>query len=103
MNVHYVSVTKSQFCHLLAGCGRPCQRENTIGRIYAVYPSDPGRWHLRLLLNNVTGATSFDNLYKFRGVYASFRMAALARGLLQNDHYLEDTMEEANIHTSAHF
>ena len=83
---------------------RPRQRGNTIGRIYAVYPSDPERWHLRLLLNNVTGATSFDDLYTFQGQrYGSFRLAALARGLLQNDHYLETTMEEANVHMSPHF
>ena len=44
---------------------RPRQRGNTIGRIYAVYPSDPERWHLRLLLNDVTGATSFDDLFHF--------------------------------------
>ena len=80
---------------------RPRQRGHAIGRIYAVYPSDPERWHLRLLLNNVTGATSFEDLRTFQGqIYPSFRLAALARGLLQNDHYLENTMEEANVHMS---
>ena len=83
---------------------RPRQRGNTIGRIYAVYPSDPERWHLRLLLNNVTGATSFDDLKTFQGhQYASFQMAALARGLLQNDYYLEDKMEEANFQMTPHY
>ena len=80
---------------------RPRQKGSAIGRIYAVYPSDPERWHLCLLLNNVTGATSFEDLRTFCGqVYPSFRLAALARGLLLNDHYLEDTMEEANVSMS---
>ena len=58
---------------------RPRQRRHAIGRIYAVYPSDPERWNLRLLLNNVTGATSFEDLRTFQGqIYPSFRLAALA-------------------------
>ena len=52
---------------------RPRQRGHAIGRIYAVYPSDPERWHLRLLLNNVTGATSFEDLHTFHSqIYPSF-------------------------------
>ena len=76
---------------------KPRQRGFSIGRIYAVYPSDPEKWHLRLLLNHVTGATSFENLRMFQGqIYTSFCSAAFARGLLENDHYLEATMAEAN-------
>ncbi|KAI7937556.1 hypothetical protein MJO29_014871, partial [Puccinia striiformis f. sp. tritici] len=76
---------------------KPRQRGCSIGRIYAVYPSDPERWYLRLLLNHVTGATSFEHLRTFHGrIYDSFRSAALARGLLENDHYLEATMAEAD-------
>lgn len=75
---------------------KPRQRGCSIGRIYAVYPSDPETWYLRLLLNHVTGATSFEHLRTFHGrIYESFRSAALARGLLENDHYLEATMAEA--------
>ncbi|KAI7958205.1 hypothetical protein MJO29_006422 [Puccinia striiformis f. sp. tritici] len=74
---------------------KPRQRGCSIGRIYAVYPSDPERGYLRLLLNHVTGATSFEHLRTFHGrICDSFRSAALARGLLENDHYLEATMAE---------
>ncbi|KAI7939787.1 hypothetical protein MJO29_014523 [Puccinia striiformis f. sp. tritici] len=73
------------------------QRGCSIGRIYAVYPSDPERWYLRLLLNHVTGATPSENLRTFHGrIYDSFRSATLARGLLDNNHYLEATMAEAD-------
>lgn len=76
---------------------KPRQRGFSLGRIYVVYPSDPERWFLRLLLHNVTGSTSFEDLCTFRGVtYSSFRSAALARGLLQNENHLELAMEEAN-------
>ena len=68
-----------------------------MGRISVVYPSDPEIWHLRLLLNHVTGATSFEDLCTFwRQIYNSFCSASLSRGLLENDHYLEAKMAEAN-------
>ena len=52
----------------------------------------------------MTGATSFYDLETFQGFqYASFQIAALARGHLQNDYYLEDTMEEANFQMTSHY
>lgn len=76
---------------------KPRKRGSSIGRIYSVFPSDPERWYLRLLLNHVCGATSFEDMRTFQGtIYGSFRSAALARGLLENDHYLEETMAEAD-------
>ena len=41
---------------------------NCIGRIYSVSPSSVELFHLRLLLLNIKGATSFENLKTVNGV-----------------------------------
>jgi hypothetical protein len=41
---------------------KPRQRGSSIGRIYSVFPSDPERWYLQLLLNHVCEATSFEDI-----------------------------------------
>jgi hypothetical protein len=49
------------------------------------------------LLNHVCGATSFEDMKTFQGtIYESFCSAVLAWGLLENDHYLEQKMAEAD-------
>ena len=52
----------------------------------------------------MTGATSVYDLETFQGFqYASFQIAALARGHLQNDYYLEDTIEEENFQMTPNY
>ena len=44
------------------------------------------RYYMRLLLNHVTGPTSFDDLKTVNGVQSSmFQEAALLHGLLEGD------------------
>ena len=76
---------------------------NVIGRVYSVSPRDTERFCLRLLLNHVKGATSFEALATVRGVrYHSFKEAAITLGLLPDDSSWEKTMQEAAQHKMPH-
>jgi hypothetical protein len=59
---------------------------NPVGRMYYVPPSAGERFYLRLCLTHVPGATCFEDVRTFQGrVCATFKEAAIARGLLQDD------------------
>ena len=47
------------------------KQKNSIGRIVAANPSEGDRYFLRLLLINVKGPTSFDDLKIIDGKYAA--------------------------------
>ncbi|CAO4373342.1 unnamed protein product [Caenorhabditis nigoni] len=74
--------------------------DKVIGRIYAVTPSDPERFALRLLLLATSGASSFEDLRTVPDdngdpiVHPTFVMAARALGLLKDDAELQKAMEE---------
>ena len=71
---------------------------NTIGRIYQVQPSTPERFCLRMMLLHCPGATSFEALRTLNGhEYPSFKDAARAMGLLEDDNELHHCLEEANL------
>lgn len=65
------------------------KRENgfAIGRMHSVHPGDRNRFYLRLLLNHVRGATSFEDIRTItrddgqKIICDTFRDAALALGL----------------------
>ena len=58
----------------------PHQRGNVIGRMYFVHPSGGERFHLRLLLINVKGAKSWEDIRRFQGIlHPTFNVACLAR------------------------
>ncbi|XP_074603972.1 uncharacterized protein LOC141857378 [Brevipalpus obovatus] len=68
----------------------------TIGRLYFVSPHEFERYFIRVLLLHVTGAKSFEDLRTHDGiVHASFRDAAEARHLLEDDGIWVATMREA--------
>lgn len=77
---------------------RQMQRQ-PIGRMYFVHPGEGERYYLRLLLNHVPGATSFEHL---RSVgeqhFPTFQAAALARGLLASDSEWDACLGEADSH-----
>jgi hypothetical protein len=63
-----------------------------IGRMYFVSPVAGERYFLRILLTHVKGAESFEAMREFEGVqYSSYKEAAVARGLLQDDHEWDQT------------
>ncbi|KAG2204252.1 hypothetical protein INT45_012198, partial [Circinella minor] len=69
----------------------------TIGRMYAVSPSQVEKYHLRLLLYHVPGATSFHELKTVENeLMSSFQAAARRRGLLTGQQEWEDCLEQAS-------
>ena len=72
-----------------------------IGRMFFINPSDEERFSLRLLLLNVKGATSFNDLRTFEDIpYTTFKACAIARGLLQDDKIWDETLTEAALFTT---
>ena len=68
----------------------------TIGRIVTCHPTEGERYYLRLLLMNVRGPTSYEDLRTMNErCYTTFREAAEKRGLLRSDNNLIDCMSEA--------
>ncbi|XP_022040020.1 uncharacterized protein LOC110942554 [Helianthus annuus] len=67
------------------------------GRIVSANPAEGERYYLRLLLSNVRGPTSFEHLCTVNGQRcATFRKAALELGLIEDDEYLSQCLEEAS-------
>ena len=72
-----------------------------LGRMYNVSPRDVERYHLRLLLLHVHGATSFSNLKTVKGIIqASFKEACLALCLISDDNLFVHTLQEAILYAS---
>jgi len=76
---------------------------NTIGRMVKISPAETERYHLRLLLLNVRGAISYEDLRTVKNIdldnrirCATFAEACLARGLIRDDEEWKKALEEAN-------
>ena len=68
-----------------------------IGRIVSAHPAEGERYYLRVLLNHVVGATSFDHLKMVDDVVQpTFREAAERRGLIEEDNTLDECLTEAS-------
>jgi len=69
-----------------------------VGRIVFAHPDEGERYYLRVLLNHVVGATSFEHLKMVHGiVQPTFREAAERRGLIEEDNTLDDCLTEASM------
>ncbi|PWZ57558.1 ATP-dependent DNA helicase PIF1 [Zea mays] len=83
-----------------SGKGKVWQRRKRdtggqVGRIISAHPAEGERYYLRVLLNHVTGATSYVDLRTIDGVtLPTFREAAERRGLLESDNTLDDCLTE---------
>ncbi|KAG5602925.1 hypothetical protein H5410_034295, partial [Solanum commersonii] len=72
------------------------KRGHVIGRVVTCHPTEGERYYLRLLLMNVRGPKSYEDLRTVNGVqYNSFREAAEKRELLLCDNNLVECMSEA--------
>ncbi|KAL3361944.1 hypothetical protein AABB24_014672 [Solanum stoloniferum] len=72
------------------------KRGHVIGRVVTCHPTEEERYYLRLLLMNVRGPKSYEDLRTVNGVqYNSFREAAEKRELLLCDNNLVECMTEA--------
>ncbi|WVZ90113.1 hypothetical protein U9M48_036443 [Paspalum notatum var. saurae] len=67
-----------------------------IGRIISAYPAEWEHYFLRVLLNHVAGATSFEDLRTIDGqIVPSFCEATKRRGLIEADTTLDDCLTKA--------
>ncbi|SAM09761.1 hypothetical protein [Absidia glauca] len=71
--------------------------KDVVSRIYTASIRNMELYCLRMLLLNVQGPTSYENLRSFEGVHhGTFQDAALARGLLENNDECDKCLEEAS-------
>lgn len=78
------------------------QRGSTIGRIVNIHPAAGEKYYMRILLNHVKGATSFEDIRTVGSVtYKSYKEACFARGLLDGDKEWQEALEEASYWASA--
>ncbi len=67
-----------------------------VGRIYSVHCRDQEKFALRQLLNHIRGAQSSDELKHFNDqIYPTFRVACIARGLIENPQEALNCINEA--------
>jgi len=72
-----------------------------IGRMYYAHPTSGERYYLRMLLNCVKGATSYEHLRIVDGrVHDTFKDACIAMGLLADDNEWDQALEEADVWAS---
>uniref|UniRef100_UPI00358E5CE5 uncharacterized protein n=1 Tax=Myxine glutinosa TaxID=7769 RepID=UPI00358E5CE5 len=72
--------------------------DNSLGRVYTVHPSQHECFSLRLLLHEVRGPTSFEDLRTVNEhVCATYMEACFRRGLLEDDTQWDATLSEASV------
>ena len=77
---------------------KPREERTQVGRIVSAHPADRERYYLRILLNHVTGATSFEDLRTVDGVVCpTFHDATERRGLIEADNSIDDCLNEAEV------
>jgi hypothetical protein len=76
---------------------------DALGRIYTVHPNKDECYYLRLLLVNVRGPTSFQQLRTVNGhLCATYREACQLLQLLENDSHWDNTLKDSVISSSPH-
>jgi len=78
---------------------RKHEYKGQVGRIISAHSAEGERYYLRVLLNYVSGATSYDDLRTVHGVILpTFREAAEIRGLIEADDSLDECIAEATLY-----
>ena len=76
---------------------------DALGRLYTIHPNNAECYYLRLLLINVRGPTSFENLKTINNIlYATYREAYQQLKLLENDQNWDDALADASLGSSSH-
>ncbi len=72
------------------------KRGFAIGRMYYAHPTSGEHYYLRMLLNYVKGATSYEHLRIVDGTeHNTFKYACITMGLLEDDNEWHQALEEA--------
>jgi len=75
-----------------------CKRGFAIGRMYYAHPTSDERYYLRMLLNCVKGATSYEHLRTLDGTkHDTLKNACIAMGLLEEDNEWHQALEEVGV------
>jgi len=78
-----------------------CKQGFAIGCMYYAHPPSGERYYLRMLLNCVKGATSYEHLRTVDGrVHDTFKDACIAMGLLADNNEWDQALEEADVWAS---
>ncbi|GJS23698.1 hypothetical protein Tco_0452330 [Tanacetum coccineum] len=86
MQYTYAELLQHYVWHAQEKVWRPRKHKKCIGMIVYSSPASGERYYLRILLNVVRGATSFEKLTTVnKKVYATFKSACFAYGLLNDD------------------
>jgi hypothetical protein len=74
------------------------KRGFAIGCMYYAHPTSGERYYLRMLLNCVKGATSYEHLWTVDGrEHDTFKNTCLAMGLFANDNEWNQALEETDV------
>ncbi len=77
------------------------KRGFAIGCMYYAHPTSGEHYYLRMLLNCIKGATSYEHLQTVDGkVHDTFKDACIAMGLLANDNEWDQAWEKADVWAS---
>ncbi len=77
------------------------KRGFAIGCMYYAHPTSDERYYLRMLLNYVKGATSYEHLWIVGGIeHNTFKDACIVMGLFEDDNEWHQALEEAGIWAS---
>lgn len=72
------------------------KKQTVVWRLCTVNPFEGERYFERVLLLNVRAPTSFRDLMSFNGtVYGTVREAAVRKGLLESDEYVDNCLADA--------
>jgi ATP-dependent DNA helicase PIF1 len=78
---------------------RKQEYKGQVGQIISANPAEGEHYYLRVLLNHVSGAISYDDLRTVNGVILpTFREATERRGLIEADNSLDECMAEAPLY-----
>ena len=96
-NIKYVNIPKYYNFENKCWIKRKRNLEHyTIGRLNIVSPKDIERFHLKLILNRVKGATSFQDLRTYENcTYNTYRETAIKMGLVDDDLQIKNIFKEA--------
>nr|XP_017245346.1 PREDICTED: uncharacterized protein LOC108217005 [Daucus carota subsp. sativus] len=79
------------------------QNISVVGRMVYAHPASGERFYMRLLLNIVVGAQSFEDIRTVDGiVYSTYKEACFQRGLLESDNEWHIALHDASLSASAH-
>ena len=95
-NIKYVNIPKYYNFENKCWIKRKRNQEHyTIDRINIVSPKDIERFHLKLILNHVKGATSFQDLRTYENItYNTYREIAIKMGLVDYDLQIKNIFKE---------